>query len=225
MADHQQIAMQDANAALIAVNMRGDDQIHLIDFLLSASKEATSSDDLLLRLRELCLPNVIAKKNVTNNPTLFLAIRQLLTAYSIPVHRATWLSIIQGVLDALFEVNQEMLQEAVHIWKARASELTSNPERPSNTSHYSSNEYQSRTNNTASRNAQDVRKRFPHAQKFSGKMGDTPSFSEIRNQFMDVVAELEIRPALQVTLIRSNLREEAYQFYQEVIKDKVNALL
>jgi hypothetical protein len=55
-------------------------------------------------------------------------------------------------------------------------------------------------------------------------MGDSPSFSEIRNQFMDVVEELEIPPAQQVTLLRSTLREEAYQFYQKVIKDKVNAL-
>jgi hypothetical protein len=106
------------------------------------------------------------------------------------------------VLDALFEENQEMLQESVQIWKERASELTSNPERSSNSSPYSSNVYQSRTNKSESRNAQDVRKRFPHAQKFSGKMGDTPSFSEIRNQFMDVVEDLEIPPAQQVTLLR-----------------------
>jgi hypothetical protein len=84
MADHQQIAMKDAHAALIAVNTRGDDQIHLIDFLSSVSEAATSSDDLLLRLREVCLPNVIAKETVTNNPTLFLAIRQLLTVYRCP---------------------------------------------------------------------------------------------------------------------------------------------
>jgi hypothetical protein len=117
-----------------------------------------------------------------------------------------------------------MLQEAMQIWKARATELPSKPERPSNTTPYSSNEYQSRPNNSASRNAQDVSKRFPHAQKFSGKMGDAPSFSEIRNQFMDVVEELENSPAHQVILLRSTLRKEAYQFYQEVIKDKVNAL-
>jgi hypothetical protein len=45
-------------------------------------------------------------KTVTNNPSLFLAIRQLLTAYGIPVRRATGFPIIQGVLDALFEDNQ-----------------------------------------------------------------------------------------------------------------------
>jgi hypothetical protein len=55
-------------------------------------------------------------------------------------------------------------------------------------------------------------------------MGDTPSFPEIRNQFLDVIEELEIQQAQQVTLLRSDLREESYQFYQEVIKDKVNAL-
>jgi hypothetical protein len=49
-----------------------------------------------------------------------------------------------------------------------ASELTANPERPSNSSPYSNNEYQSRTNNSASRNTQDVSKRFTHAQKISG---------------------------------------------------------
>jgi hypothetical protein len=41
---------------------------------------------------------------------------------------------------------------------------------------------------------------------------------------MGVVEELEIPPAQQVTLLRSTLREEAYQFYQEVITDKLNAL-
>jgi hypothetical protein len=224
MSDQELVAKQDAHTSLIAVNTRGDDQIHLIDFLRSVSEAATSSEDLLFRLREVCLPNIIAKKTVTNNPSLFLALRQLLTAYGIPVRRATGFPIIQGVLDALFEDNQEMLQEAMQIWKARPPELPSQPERSSYTSPYPSNDHQPRPNSSASRNAQDVSKRFPHAQKFSGKMGDSPSFSEIRNQFMDVVEELEIPPAQQVTLLRSTLREEAYQFYQEVIKDKVNAL-
>jgi hypothetical protein len=41
---------------------------------------------------------------------------------------------------------------------------------------------------------------------------------------MNVVGELEIPPAKQVTLLISTLRDKAYQFYQEVIEDKVNAL-
>jgi hypothetical protein len=45
----------------------------------------------------------------------FLAIRELLTAYGIPVRRATGFPISQGVLDALFEDNQEVLQEAMQI--------------------------------------------------------------------------------------------------------------
>ena len=106
MADHQQIAMKVAHAASIAVNTRGADQIPLIDFLSSVSEAATSSDDLLLYLREVCLPNFMANKTVTNNPTLFFAIRRLLTAYGVPVHRTTGYLIIQGVLDSFFDDNQ-----------------------------------------------------------------------------------------------------------------------
>jgi hypothetical protein len=141
--------------------------MHLIYFLRSVSEAATSSEDLLLRLREVCLPNIIAKKTVTNNPSLFLAVRQLLTAYGIPVRRATGFPIIKGVLDALFEDNQEMLQEAMQIWNARPPELPS--QRSSNTSPYPSKDHQPRPNSSASRNAQDVNKRFPHAQKFQGR--------------------------------------------------------
>jgi hypothetical protein len=113
MADHEQIAMQDAHTSLIAVETYGDDQIHLIDFLRSVSEAATSSEDFLRRLREVCLMNAIAKKNMTNNPTISLAIRQLLTANGVPVHLATGFSIIRGKLDAILEDNLELLQEAI----------------------------------------------------------------------------------------------------------------
>jgi hypothetical protein len=223
MAAQQVTARQDAHASLISLNPRGDDQIHLIDFLRSASELSTSAEDLLLRLREVLLPNIIAKKSVTNNPNIFIAIRQLMMAYGVQVRRATGFPIIQGVLDALFEHDQEALDEAVQVWKARMSEQPpASQENPSSITFPVTNE--SRPNHSASRNAQDVSKRFPHSQKFSGKMGDSPSFPEIRNQFMDVVEELEIPPAQQVTLLRSTLREEAYQFYQDVIKEKVLTL-
>jgi hypothetical protein len=51
-------------------------------------------------------------------------------------------------------------------------------------------------------------------------MVEPPSFSEIKNQFMDVIEELEIPPVQQVTPLRSALPEEAYQFYQDVIRTK-----
>jgi hypothetical protein len=89
MADHEQIAMQYAHTSLIAVETYGDDQIYLIAFLRSVSEAATSSEEILRRLREVRLVNVIVKKNVTNNSTIFLANRQLLTANGVPVHRAT----------------------------------------------------------------------------------------------------------------------------------------
>jgi hypothetical protein len=225
MADQELVAKQDAHAALISLNPRGEDQIHLIDFLRSVSESATSADDLLLRLREVCLPDVIAKKTITNNPILFLAIRQLMTAYGIQVRRVTGLPVIRGVLEALFVDDEESFNEAVQIWKARSQE-TIHPDvaHSPNFPLYPVVEAPPRSNNSASRNANDVSKRFPHAQKFSGKMGEPPSFSEIKNQFMDVIEELEIPPVQQVTLLRSALREEAYQFYQDVIKDKVGTL-
>jgi hypothetical protein len=112
----------------------------------------------------------------------------------------------------------------LQIWKARDQDP--NPQQidgSRNVQPVPPSEAQIRPNFT-SRNAQDVSKRFPHAQKFSGKMGDSPSFSEIRNQFMDVVEELDVPPAQQVVLLRSALREEFYQFYQDIIKDKVTSL-
>jgi hypothetical protein len=223
MAAQNMTARQDAHASHISLNPRGDDQIHLIDFLRSTSELATSADDLLLRLREVLLPNIIAKKSVTNNPNIFIAIRQLMLAYGVQVRRATGFLIIQGVLDALFEHDQEALNEAVQVWKTRVLEQPPASQDPSaNISFPASNE--PRPNHSASRNAQDVSKRFLHAQKFSGKMGDSPSFSEIKNQFMDIVEESEIPTVQQVTLLRCILREEAYQFYQDVIKDKILTL-
>jgi hypothetical protein len=44
-------------------------------------------------------------------------------------------------------------------------------------------------------------------------MREPPSFSEIENQFANVIEELEIPPVLKGTHLRSALREEAYQFY------------
>jgi hypothetical protein len=102
MAAQQMTDRQDARASLISLNPRGDDQIHLIDFLRSTSELSTSAKDLPLRLREVLLPNIIAKKSVTNNPNIFITIRQLMMAYGVQVRCATGFPIIQGVLDALF---------------------------------------------------------------------------------------------------------------------------
>jgi hypothetical protein len=41
---------------------------------------------------------------------------------------------------------------------------------------------------------------------------------------MDVIEELELNHQQQVTFLRSALREEAYQFYQDVIKENVSSL-
>jgi hypothetical protein len=60
-----------AQVALINVVPRGDDQVHLIEFLRSTSEVSASSEDLLLCLREICLPEVIAKNSITNNRNLF----------------------------------------------------------------------------------------------------------------------------------------------------------
>jgi hypothetical protein len=116
-----------------------------------------------------------------------------------------------------------MLQEALQIWKACEQDPTQQTDGSRNAPQVPTFELQIRPN-LKSRNAKDVNKRFPHAQKFSGKMGDCPSFSEIRNQFMDVIEELDVPHAQQVVLLRSALREESYQFYQDIIKDKVKYL-
>jgi hypothetical protein len=223
-----------AHVALINVTPRGDEQVHLIEFLRATSEIATSADDLLLRLREVCSPEVIAKKSVTNNPNLFLAIRQLLTAYGVSVRRGTGFPVIHGVLEALFGVDPESLQEALQIWKStpthtrstiqlQAGELATPP--ISNTAVLASSAVDPiQTRSTISRAAQDISRRFPFQQRFSGKMGESPSFADIRNQYLDVCEELEINQQHQVTFLRSALREEAYQFYQDVIKDKVFTL-
>jgi hypothetical protein len=122
MAAKRMTARQDAHASLISRNPRGDDQIHLIDFLRSASELATSSEGLLLRLRKVLLAKIIAKKLVTKTPNIFLAIRQLLMEYGVQVRRATGLPIIQGVLDAIFEHGQEAHDDSVKVWKTRVSE-------------------------------------------------------------------------------------------------------
>jgi hypothetical protein len=223
MADSNLIEKQAAHSSLISLNPRGDDQIHLIDFLRSLSETAATADDLLLGLREVCLPSVIAKKTITNNPNMFIALRKLLMAFGIEVRRSTGFPIIHGVLEVIFQHDQALLQEALQIWKAREQDLTQQIDGSRNAQQIPTSEIQTRQNFT-SRNAQDVSKRFPHAQKFSGKMGDSPSFSEIRNQFMDVIEELDVPHAQQVVLLRSALREESYQFYQDIIKDKVTSL-
>jgi hypothetical protein len=178
------------------------------------SETAVTADDLLLGLREVCLPSVIAKKTITNNPNMFIALRKLLLAFGIEMRRITGLPIIHGVLEAIFQHDQAMLQESLQIWKAREQDPTQQTDGYRNAQQVPKSELQIRPN-FKSRNAQDVNKRFPHAQKFSGKMGDSPSFSEIRNQFMD---------AQQVVLLRSALREESFQFYQDIIKDKVTSV-
>jgi hypothetical protein len=61
---------------------------------------------------------VISKRSITDNPNLFLAIRQLLTAYSVAVRRGTGFPVIHGVLEALFTDDPEQLQDALRMWKA-----------------------------------------------------------------------------------------------------------
>ena len=55
-------------------------------------------------------------------------------------------------------------------------------------------------------------------------MGQAPSFAEIRYQYLDVNEELELTHSQKVTFLRSARRKEAYQFYQDVIKDRVDSL-
>jgi hypothetical protein len=55
-------------------------------------------------------------------------------------------------------------------------------------------------------------------------MGESASFAEIRNQYMDVSENLELNHQLQFIFLPSALREEAYQLHQGVIKDKVSSL-
>jgi hypothetical protein len=91
MPEVDQQTKQAAHVDLINVQPRGDDQVHLIEFLRATSEAATTNENLLLRLCEVCTPEVIAKKSITNNPNLFLAVRQLLTAYGANVRRGTGL--------------------------------------------------------------------------------------------------------------------------------------
>jgi hypothetical protein len=229
MSEIDQQQKEAAHVALINVVPRGDDQSHLLEFLRATSEIAASAEDLLFRLREVCSPEVIAKKSVTNNPNLFLAVRQLLMAYGIPVRRGTGFPVMHGVLEALFTDDPEQLQDALRVWKApvvaaataAAQGRTATQENqvavggPNNT-------HPSRS--VSSRVAQDISRRFPHSQRFSGKMGESPSFAEIRYQYLDVSEELELTHSQQVTFLRSALREEAYQFYQDVIKDNAASL-
>jgi uncharacterized protein (DUF2336 family) len=86
-------------------------------------------------------------------------------AYGVQVRRATGFPIIQGVLDALFEHDQEVLDEAVQVWKARVSEQPpASQEIPSRITLPATDE--SRLNLSASQNAQDVSKRFPTRRSF-----------------------------------------------------------
>jgi hypothetical protein len=224
MTDVDQQLKEAAHLALINVTPRGDDQVHLIDFLRATSESAESADDLLLRLGEVCSPEVIAKKSVTNNPNLFLAIRQLLTAYRVPVRRGTGFPVIQGVLEALFGTTPDALQEALRVWKSSAAPSRSNTQVNQVDTPVPEPAIALPSRSLSSRVAQDISRRFPYSQRFSGKMGESPSFAEIRNQYMDVCEELELTHSHQVTFLRSALREEAYQFYQDVIKERVTSL-
>jgi hypothetical protein len=78
-----QLARQASHTSLLNVAPRGDDQIYIVDFLRSTSENTTSTDDLMLRLREVLTVDVIAKRSVTNNANLFLAIRPFPTARQI----------------------------------------------------------------------------------------------------------------------------------------------
>jgi hypothetical protein len=85
MSEVDQQQKEAAHVALINAVTRGDDQSHLLEFLRATSETAASAEDLLLRLSEVCSPEVISKRSINNNPNLFLAIRQLLTAYGVAV--------------------------------------------------------------------------------------------------------------------------------------------
>jgi hypothetical protein len=66
MSDVYQQQKEAAHAALINLVPRGDDQSHLLEFLRATSETAASAEDLLLRLREVCSPEVINKRSITN---------------------------------------------------------------------------------------------------------------------------------------------------------------
>jgi hypothetical protein len=106
MADSNLIDKQAAHSPLISLNPRGDDQIHLIEFLRSLRETAVTADDLLLGLREVFIPSVIAKKTITNNPNMFIALRKLLLAFGIEPRRSTGFPIIHGVLEVHFQHDQ-----------------------------------------------------------------------------------------------------------------------
>jgi hypothetical protein len=204
MSDVDQQQKEAAHVALINVVPRGDDQAHLVDFLRATSETAASAEDLLLRLREVCIPEVISKRSVTNNPNLFLAIRQLLTAYGIAVRRGTGFPVIHGVLEALFTDDPEQLQDALRMWKAPAATAatavahTRTATQENQISVAGPNNIHS-LRSSSSRVAQDISRRFPHSQRFSGKMGESPSFAEIRYQYLDVSEELELTNSQQIT--------------------------
>jgi hypothetical protein len=185
-ADTDQQLKEAAHVALINITPRGDDQVHLIEFLRATSEVATSREDLLFRLREICSPDVIAKKSITNNPNLFLALRQLLAAYGVTVRRGTGFPVIHGVLEALFNVDPETLQEALRIWKSTPTQARLNSQTQKGDTGVSTVHNTTQTRSTVSRAAQDISRRFPFAQRFSGKMGESPAFAEIRNQYLDV---------------------------------------
>jgi hypothetical protein len=189
-----QLARQAAHTSLLNVTPRGDDQIHIVDFFRSTSEKTTSIDDLMLRLLEVMTADVIAKRSVTNNANLFLAIRQLLTAYQVPVHRANGFPVIRGVIDALFEGDPAQLQAAVSTWKNSRSQPMTGHKAPA------SPQIQN-PRCDISRIARAVSNRFPLSQQFSGKMGESPSFAEICHQFMDKSDELELTGPQQVTFL------------------------
>jgi hypothetical protein len=91
----------------------------------------TSAADRLLRLREVDLPRVLAKRKVTHNLNLFLAIRQLVAVYGVLVRFANGFYFIQGVLDVIFDDTEELRLESRQTWKARSPEPTSTSEHPS----------------------------------------------------------------------------------------------
>jgi hypothetical protein len=120
MSEVDQQQKEAALVTIINVIPRGDDQSHLLEFLRPTSETAASGEDLLFRLREVCSPEVLAKRSITNNPNHFLAIRQLVTRYDMAVRRGIGFPVIHGVLEALVTDDLEQLQDALRVWKAPA---------------------------------------------------------------------------------------------------------
>jgi hypothetical protein len=75
VADSDQQLHEAANVALINVTPRGDDRVHLVEFLRVTSGSTTTSWDLLLRFRDVRSSDITAERSITNNTNLSVAMR------------------------------------------------------------------------------------------------------------------------------------------------------